>query len=357
MNNNSKHQRGFSLVELMIALVISVATVGGLFSLYLNTSLSQKFTEANSRVQESGRFSIEYLSRDIRMIGYRGCVSNTALEINIAAKNMPANYNALDSELQGYNITEDWNKDSIFENATAITNIIKSESNALSINRMSSRGAQLVENQTNESANITIEQSANLDIAENDIIYISDCINADIFQVTNTPNTDNGNMTITHTAATNKTNNLSKAYQSNATISKYQSRLYFIGDTRRVNSSNQPIFALFQADVNYSTSPTTFIVNELIEGVENMQILYGEVLPSTNIKYVEQANVSEMNNVSSIQLGLLITSQDEVRQTIDNKTYYLAQKAISPQGVASHAADRRLRHSFNSTIQIRNRRL
>lgn len=357
MNNSTLRQLGFSLVELMIALVISVATVGGLFSIYLNTSQSQSFTEANSRIQESGRFAIQYLSRDVRMIGYRGCVSNTTPTINVIAKNIPGGYDPFEVELQGYNITSDWSDDSIFTNATEIKTKIRTGTNAISINRMASLGAQLAEKQSDESANIKIEESSNLDIGKNDIIYISDCINADIFEVTNKPNINGGKMTITHASGTNTSNNLSKAYQANATIAKYQSRFYFIGDTKRVNKSNQPIYALYQADINYSNSPATFNVNELIEGVENMQILYGEVLANNNIKYVDVDNVTDMNNISSIQLGLLITSQDEVRQTVDNQSYFLAQKEISTSGTAPHGADERLRHSFNSTIQIRNRRL
>ena len=67
-------------------------------------------------------------------------------------------------------------------------------------------------------------------------------------------------------------------------------------------------------------------------------------------------NVTDMENVSSIQLGLLITSQENVRKNIDNNTYYLAQQAIiSGTGDNDHANDKRLRHAFNTTIQIRNR--
>ncbi|OIQ45720.1 MAG: hypothetical protein BM565_12725, partial [Gammaproteobacteria bacterium MedPE] len=69
MNIVNAKQQGFSIVELMIALVISIGTIGGLFSIYLKTRTTQELTEANSRIQESGRFAMEYLKRDIRMIG------------------------------------------------------------------------------------------------------------------------------------------------------------------------------------------------------------------------------------------------------------------------------------------------
>jgi len=341
----------------MLALVISIATVGGLFSIYLNTTQSRDFTEANSRIQESGRFAIQYLSRDIRMIGYRGCVSNEAPITNVIAKNIPAGYDPLQLELSGYEITTGWNTDTPFANATAITNRIRTGTHALSVARMSSISAQLSENQSDNSANIKIAESSNLGLDKNDIVYISDCVNADIFSITNTPTKADGIVTLTHATGTNTSNSLSKAYQSNASLAKYQSNLYFIGNTNRTNKQGAIIYALYEAQVDYSSSTTSFIVNELIEGVENMQILYGELLATNNIKYVSSTAVTDMNNVTSVQLGLLITSQNEVRQTTDIQTYYLAQQEINTTGTSPHARDTRLRHAFNSTIQIRNRRL
>jgi type IV pilus assembly protein PilW len=355
--NTRRRQDGFSLVELMIGLVISVATVGGIFSIYLNATQSQNFTQANSRVQESGRFAMEYLSRDIRMIGYRGCVSNTAPITNVVATNIPVGYNPLQLELAGYEIKTNWSTDTPFANATAISNRIRTGTHAISVSRMASLGAQLAENLSDNAANIKINTSSNLGLKKLDIIYISDCANADIFSITNIPIKNNGITTITHATGTNTSNNLSKAYQSNANIAKYQSHLYFVGDTTRKNSLGATIYALYQAEIDYSKSPTKFIVNELIEGVENMQLLYGEVLDTNNVKYVSSSNVSDMNNVSSVQLGLLITSQEQVRQTEDDQTYHLSQQAITTTGDSPHELDRRLRHVFNSTIQIRNRRL
>jgi len=350
-------QCGFSIIELMLALVISIATVGGLFSIYLNTTQSRDFTEANSRIQESGRFSIQYLSRDIRMIGYRGCVSNEAPMTNVIAQNIPAGYDPLRVELGGYEITSGWNTDTPFANAAAITNRIRTGTHAISVARMSNTGAELAENQSDSSANIKIAESSNLGLDQNDIVYISDCINADIFSISNTPTKKDGKVTLTHSTGSNTSNNLSKAYQSNANIAKYQSHLYFIGDTNRTNKQGAVIYALYEAQVDYTSSTTSFIVNELIEGVENMQIRYGELLATNNVKYVGSNDVTDMNNVTSVQLGLLITSQNEVRQTVDVQSYYLAQQEINTTGTSPHARDTRLRHAFNSTIQIRNRRL
>ncbi|MCG7530607.1 PilW family protein [Psychrobium sp. MM17-31] len=359
MRISSHSQQGFSIVELLIALVISVATIGGLFSIYLNTRTAQEVTEASSRVQESGRFAMEYLKRDIRMIGYRGCVSNNTPLTTINSKGIPAGYDPIASELIAYTIDDGWETGTQFEGKTGITSIIKKGTDAIYIARMSSVSAQLSENQSDSSANIKVNQSSGVTFKKDEVIYISDCVTADIFTVTNSPNTKDGVITLTHAQGTNETNNLSKAYQSNANIARYQATLYFIGDTGRKNRQGAPIFALHQTVVDYGGATASYSTQELIEGVENMKILYGEVLASGNIKYVRHdkaAKTPNMQDVSAIQLGLIISSQDEVRTTADTQTYYIAQQAITPQTQGA-VNDKRLRHSFNTTVKIRNRRL
>lgn len=359
MNIVNAKQQGFSIVELMIALVISIGTIGGLFSIYLKTRTTQELTEANSRIQESGRFAMEYLKRDIRMIGYRGCVSNTVPTTTVNSKGIPDTYNPLINELVAYTITDGWDTDTLFADQTSVTSRIKKGTDAIYIARMSSTSAQLSEKQSDSSANIKISSSDGVNFEKNEIIYISDCVTADIFTITNNPSTNDGVITFAHAQGTNKTNNLSKAYQNNANIARYQANLYFIGDTGRKNKSGTTVYALYQTSVNFGSSTNKFDTQELIEGVENMKILYGEALDTGNVKYVrfdKAANTPNMQDVSSIQLGLLISSQDEVRENSTSQSYFIAQQEIKADTLNA-VDDKRLRHAFNATIKIRNRRL
>lgn len=65
------HQRGLTLVEIMVALVISLFLLAGLLQLFISTRQSSRIQENLSRVQENGRFAIEYVGRVIRLAGYR----------------------------------------------------------------------------------------------------------------------------------------------------------------------------------------------------------------------------------------------------------------------------------------------
>ena len=72
-------QKGLSLVELMVALVLGLFVVGSLIGLYINTKETYLMTENMSRLQENGRIALNMMSRDIRWTDYRACVNNPLL--------------------------------------------------------------------------------------------------------------------------------------------------------------------------------------------------------------------------------------------------------------------------------------
>jgi type IV pilus assembly protein PilW len=71
-------QRGVSLIELMIALVIGLILLGGLIQIYLSTKQSYNAQEQLARMQESGRFAMDVITRDLRRSGYWGGNVDTA---------------------------------------------------------------------------------------------------------------------------------------------------------------------------------------------------------------------------------------------------------------------------------------
>ncbi|MBT8038760.1 MAG: hypothetical protein HKO99_02635 [Xanthomonadales bacterium] len=69
-NHFSKRAAGFSLIELMVAMVMAFVVLGVLITIYLSSSQSVQFQTSVQRVEENGRFAIDQLSRTIRMAGY-----------------------------------------------------------------------------------------------------------------------------------------------------------------------------------------------------------------------------------------------------------------------------------------------
>ncbi|MEO5811013.1 MAG: PilW family protein, partial [Rhodanobacter sp.] len=69
-------QRGVTLIELMVAMVLGLVVAGGIITVFSSTSDSNKAQTQLARLQEEGRFAITRLSDDLRMANGLYC-SNT----------------------------------------------------------------------------------------------------------------------------------------------------------------------------------------------------------------------------------------------------------------------------------------
>jgi len=69
--NASSRSRGFTMIELMITLVITSVMILGSVTFLVSARKSNQVQSALSGLNASGRFSLEQMSRDIRMSGYR----------------------------------------------------------------------------------------------------------------------------------------------------------------------------------------------------------------------------------------------------------------------------------------------
>lgn len=69
----NRRQHGVSLIEVMVALLIAALLTIGLLQIFGATRLTSQMQEGLSRVQENGRFAMQYLQRQLRMVGFMGC--------------------------------------------------------------------------------------------------------------------------------------------------------------------------------------------------------------------------------------------------------------------------------------------
>jgi type IV pilus assembly protein PilW len=173
-------------------------------------------------------------------------------------------------------------------------------------------------------------------LEQGDIIFVSDCSGADIFNTGST--TEPGNYNVTNPGCPGANAHcLSKVYGSDASIFSTQEISYTIA----MGSEGQP--ALFRNGL------------EFLDGIENLQILYGEDTdavgtPGSGIAnyYVPADQVADMTNVVSIRFAVVVRSYD------DNLTGGLAQN-YNLFGTTMAAADNRLRQVYSSTVAVRNR--
>ncbi|MCP4048668.1 MAG: hypothetical protein GY732_22045 [Gammaproteobacteria bacterium] len=87
INSGRQSQQGLSLIELMIAIMLSIFISAALISLFVNSKQNYRLNENMSRLQENARFAMSFLARDIRMADYRTCVTANHLATAISGTN------------------------------------------------------------------------------------------------------------------------------------------------------------------------------------------------------------------------------------------------------------------------------
>lgn len=354
---------GLTLVELMVAITIGLIILAAVIRLFATSRATYTLEEGLARVQESGRFAMEFLSQDIRMAGYIGCASatNTTVQNHL---NNPTDYGVnFTPTLSGHRYTGSGGRPSALTDWTpalpgTINGVVyfsagdvEPNTDVLVIRRASEIDIKLGGAMPNTAASLKIDANPG-NLKDNDIVMVSDCTNADIFQITGPDSFGTGSNNLVHNTGAsvpgNQTQELSKSYGTDAQVMKLITRVYYIG--RRSNSTNNPP-ALFRREF---PSTTTVIAQELVEGIETMQFAFGEdtvadTYNTPNIYRSSASAVADWNKVTAVRVGLLVATTSNVDQTADTRTYQLAGSSVGPFN------DAKRRRAFNSTIQLRNR--
>lgn len=80
-------RRGFTLVELMVALAVSLFLLAGVSQVYLSSKQAYRVQDNIARIQESGRLAIGFLSHYLRVAGYRSSLRVSSDQVFTAGAN------------------------------------------------------------------------------------------------------------------------------------------------------------------------------------------------------------------------------------------------------------------------------
>jgi type IV pilus assembly protein PilW len=355
---NKKYQTGVSLIEIMIAVTIALFLSLGIITMFNNNKRIYSEQDEMGRLQENARFALELLIKDIRMAGYSGChdeISNVVNHLNGVddedsdeTTDPPDNDNLLyfGNAVEGYESSataQVWEpSDSTDEIGNTVAN-----TDAISVRYLKPTGIKLISPYMTV-ASATVHATTNNGLESEEVVAITDCSATDIIQITNNnPNTSGSivhNTGTTGTGPGNAFKELSQTYGPGSEITKFVARRYFIG-----NGSKGP--SLFMKN-NFDAAV------ELIEGVENMQIMFGEDTDATADgianTYRDADEVSNWDKVVAVRLSLLMRTVDEYGgRPVDNKAYKLLDTDVYT--TVSPPNDHRRRRIFNADISIRNR--
>ena len=354
----SCRSRGFTLVELLISIVLGMVLVGALVTALTSNKQLASTETSMSRIQESGRFVMNLLAEQIRRIGYHGCSDPKEMNITVMAKSgVDSDFGA--TSLRGFEVSTAGTftpalatGDSLLAIQATGTVVARPGSDVIQMRYADRTGAKLTGNTDPVNANIKVDGNPT-GLSQDDIAMVADCQSAHIFSITNVTSGGGGGSSITmaHASSNNDPNKMLPGYGPDADLLSYTDVTYFVGDTGRNTNGGTDVYALYSKEVT-STDAT-----ELVEGVEFMQILYGEELDTGNIRFVPAGTAGlDMQSVVAIRIGVLIQDFGTAVPDVDSRTYTLLDATISGSGAASHSGGRFLRKPFSATVQLRNTR-
>ena len=393
--------RGFTLVELLVAMVISLIITIGVVQIFSANRATYQLDEGLARAQENGRFAMEFLAQDIRHAGYFGCnrdirrVGPSQLDpfkpfsfLVGSQRYTPRGVNGFEYTTApgtGIGITYPAGAFPI-NNAAAgwgpalnTALVPGSDGNpgaqpgtdVIAVEHLLTTPLPLVAPYVDIN-NVYIDPGSVSKVKIGDIMLISDCREAAIFQVTGisaagaishvtgmgTPGNRCEQWEAAPFASTNAANvdcsNLFENPQPNLVVGVLQTTVFYVarGPGPCTNPGTcQP--TLFRNVTDPSGVPNP---QALVEGVESMQVLYGvdDVNPDgVADRYVTANQVPDFSLVTSVRIGLLVHGTNATgsinNASLDTDTYNVAGTFINPTD------DQLRRRVFTSTFQLRNR--
>lgn len=307
----ANRQRGLSLVELMVAITISLLLLAGVIQIFVSSRQTYTLQDGMSRLQENARYALERISQDISRSAYLGCADTAELAQDNAISNN------LSNQAGGYNF------------ATAISGTEGTgvdNTDTLVVRYGTTGGIRLLLRFNIDENTLQINSAdPNYDLLEQyDLLTVSDCESATVFMITNDPTGSNG--FIEYATGVTAPDGPNRG-QSNST-----SDVKFAYAPSSLGSGSTSVASAFRTSVaTYLVGASTSGIgnslyvnsieanNELIQGVDDFQVLYG-VNDDGDLgadRYVNANNVvtatTDWNDVVSLRIRLDLNTVDPVQ--------------------------------------------
>jgi len=327
--------KGFSIIEFMIAMTLGALLVATAGSVYLSNKSTWQMQAGLARLQENARHANYFLNYEIRAAGYQGCITGGSATINNLVKN-PSSAVNFDNPVRGYD-GEGAFSPSLPANLTGKAAL---GSDVVEVRRASNTSVQLSSDMVNPKTAVHVYER--LGIQAEEVLIVSDCAVGDIFKAGANTNAT----VIAVSSSNNNTPALTKAFTTSSQVMRFIYYSFYIKDTGRTNAANQPVYALVRQDLNGTEV-------EIAEGVEKMRIQYGVDTNADRTADLFQTatEVNSSNNwnkVIGLKINLLLSTIENVAN--QPQAYQFNGGTITP-------ADNQLRREWETYVTVRNRGL
>ena len=351
-------QTGFSLIELMLALTLGLVVTAGIVQLFVGNNRTNQLISGQSRLQESARYALDFISRSTRNAGFFGCDperDKLGLTLNadfdqIFEYNLLVPVEGFNSVGAGNNLS-DWvpslqtlprtTTSTSFNTVVAGNGIdvstIVPGSDVLVVRYMLAPG-ELLASQVSNTQNPVVVDDGNVPFQPGDFGLISNCEQASLFHITDVTD-GGGEITLTRGTGVGIFENSSVknlgdlpyggiTSNEGAVVAEVLTDIYFVAQGAGTNNRGESTTALWRK--SGTSAPV-----ELVEGISNMQVLFGvdtdplDNIPSAN-RYIPFSAVG--NDVVR-----------SVRVTVEANTVDVVSDSQEP-----------IARSFTQTISVRN---
>lgn len=366
-----KSSLGLSLIELMIGMAIGLVIVAATITVYTQQAKSYRQLEALSRLQENARYAFEIMGYDLRLAGNWTCHNpGQTGPANVLSNPAGAWWSNAGRPLFGVPEAADANAagDAGF---TASLNDANVGGNALRgdavvvLRADHDDTARTVQVYDLGAGVITVDSAG---LVSGDLLVLTDCRNQTVvFQAT--ADADADGTTVEHAGGGAPTPGNCKAdlmgtgacpvappgatNMAGGRIYKLLAHTYYVRNSpRRYANSVVAIPSLYRQVLSKGAGGNiTTAAEELVDGVIDMRVLYGEdtsaPLDGAIDTYVAAGAVTNWSNVLAVRVTLTLeTIEDNLATSNAVHTYF--------NGVNA-AANRKLRKQFTATFGIRGR--
>lgn len=384
--------KGFTLVELMVALVLGIVLVAGILQLFLASRQTFTTNESLARVQENVRFSLEEIKGGLRgasHFAFCGTRPEPQSHLNLPSLDWVAavfgpQTTFIGWEFVGTGLNGDHTIDPAFPTAAASAWISRPRqangtapnlnlpavlSSSAAVRPVAGSDVIIVRRMvpvpgvtatgTSAASGAEIQLDGPHGLAQGDLVMVTDCTNADYFRNTSS-NANQLNRSAGSGGCGACPNNRPPAGAWDTlidqTLQVYRVELfaYFVGFSNQLNRPG--LYRLDLSTCNCGSGANELV--ELVEGVENMQVLLGYSLPGSqggDGKTVAAGNWLTANQFSDwwpiigARVAMLYRSPDAAGVDALQQTFNLIGAEITAP------EDTRLRQEATVTVAFRNR--
>ncbi|MGH8292523.1 MAG: PilW family protein, partial [Gammaproteobacteria bacterium] len=356
--------------------------MAGVISMFLASRQSYTLGSAVARLQENGRFALDFMRPVLRIAGYTGCGNQSmwatpgvnllnvqtdflnfaqavqGYDYNNPATNVGGGY-AITSETPALDTSaSDWSPAVPATLWSAISGTVIPGSDIIMIHAVNPGGIAISSFPGGgSSANVKVYNNvllANAGLVIGTIAYVTNCTNSAVFQATNVTQSSG---TVEHAVSGGKVTpgNVSAGKVGNfslpAQLYTIQTYVYYIGR----GADQGP--ALFMVRLTNTAALGT--PQELVPDIESMQILYGVDTDGDGIanQYVAASGIANWAAASivSVRIGLLVRSNNNAVPATALSAVDVDGVAVTPPPGSGATTTRRLHRVFVETIALRNR--